>query len=256
MKKTYFLAGMAAVFLAIVGCRVNIYEWGLPFVPTVTSTAIPTRAATPTPTLPPKPEKTEGIIQTTQLENGDTLMVDTELGYQVVFSPEWLVVGLDGDVDAQLAAAFGDQIPESVSAKVNSVQGVRGVRAVALDYTGYYYELGELNANIQLVFKSDAKIDDKEVPQLVEDFVAAAPTQMPNANVIYEVIETNFNGIQYGKMIITFPRETFAVPGKQMVVVLKVPGGLLTLTASAIEDEYQQLESNFQQVVDSIELVQ
>lgn len=256
MKRPFLFAGTVLVLLTLAGCSLNIYEMGLPLVPTVTPTPIPTKAATATPTLLPKAEKTEGIIQTGQLENGATRMVDTELGYQAVFPSEWLVIGLDGGVETQLSDVFGAEVPEGILARVNVARNAKGVRAIALDYTGHFYEMGEFNANIQVAFSPNPASMELEADFLIDGFVSSMATQEPDSSVIYEVVQTNPHGIEYGKMIVTYPREIFGLPGKQMVVILKLSDGLLTLTGSAVEEEFQLVEQDFQRVVDSIELVQ
>ncbi len=86
--------------------------------------------------------------------------------------------------------------------------------------------------------------------------IEAAPTLMPGSDVIYQNVQTNSHGVEYGKLLINQQSETYGVRIKKEIALFKVSDGLLILTGSASEDDYATLELVFQKVIDSIQLDQ
>lgn len=253
-KQRIFLVGSFLILLVLVGCSFNLQEMNLPFVPTSTATLVPTPLPTATPTLVPKTSKTDGVIQTEVTADGQTKLTDLELGFSAVFPAQWLVLGLDSDVIAQLETVFPDEIPVDLSSAVQTFASVPGMRAVALDYANSFSDIEEVNTNIIFVYQAAPEVAEMEFDQMVDDAVEAMPTEVPNSDVIYQVVDANSNGVEYGKVIITHPRETFGLPMRQVMVFIKIGDGVLTITGTALDEEYTRMETSFQRMIDSIEI--
>lgn len=254
-KRITFLIGSMLIILVLAGCSFNIQEMGLPFMPTSTNTLVPTPLPTATPTLLPKAPKTEGVLQTEILTDGSTRLTDTELGYTIVFPAQWLILGMDQDVQAQLAATFKDEIPENLQLSAQTLTSVAGTRAAALDYSRFFSDSEQVNTNIIVQYETDPTVLEEDFTNIVDETAAAIPTQLPSSNVIYQAVVTNSNGVEYGKLVLTHPEETFGVPLKQLIVFFKIGDGMVSLTGTALEEEYSRLEASFQRVVDSIDIL-
>lgn len=253
-RRIIIFVGSLLIILALAGCSFNLQEMNLPFMPTITSTLVPTPLPTATPTLLPKASKTEGVIQTEINTDGSTRLTDTELGYSITFPAQWLILGIDQDVQAQLAATFNDEIPENLLTSAQALTNISGIRAAALDYSGYFSDVEGVNTNVVIRYKADSRVLEEEFSTVIDNEATVMPTQVPNANVIYQVVATNANGVEYGKLVITHPKETFGLPIRQITVILRLDGGLLTISGTTPEEDYSRLETSFQRVVDSIEI--
>ncbi|MEJ2758699.1 MAG: hypothetical protein P8046_09490 [Anaerolineales bacterium] len=131
-----------------------------------------------------------------------------------------------------------------------------GLRAAAMDYESSFSDVEGVNTNIIMVFKVDAKVAEEDYETLVDEAANSLPTKVPNSDVIYQTAETNANGIEYGKVVVSHPAETFGLPMKQVIAFMKIGNGMLTITGTAVEEDYTQLEPSFQRVINSIEIIQ
>lgn len=255
-RRIIIFVGSLLIILALAGCSFNLQEMNLPFMPTSTNTLVPPPLPTATPTLLPKAPKTEGVIQTEIITDGLTRLTDTELGYTITFPAQWLILGMDQDVQAQLATTFADGIPENLLASAQSLANISGTRAAALDYSRFFSEAEGVNTNIIVRYEVNAKIQEEDFSAMLDETASVMPTRVPNASVIYQVVTTNANGVEYGKMVITHPEESFGLPLRQISVILRLEGGLLTITGTTPEEDYSRLETSFQRVVDSITIIE
>lgn len=253
-NRKIFVIGVILLLALMAGCSFELQD--LPFVPTSTATLIPTGLPTATPTLLPKPPKTEGVIQTEINEDGRTQLTDTELALTAVFPAQWLILGFDGDVQAQLDATFPNGTPEFLLSSAQAFASVPGLRVAAMDYESSFSDVEGVNTNIIMVFQADESVAEQEYDAMVNEAVAVMPTEVPNSDVIYQTVETNATGIEYGKVVVSHPAETFGLPMKQVIAFFKIGGGVLTVTGTALEEEYTTLEPFFQRVVNTIEIVE
>jgi hypothetical protein len=251
MKKIYVSIILLLFMLIAVGCRFDLKEMGIPFIPTNTYTPLPPPTRTPTPTYPPKPEISTGSLQTENLENDATLFTDSELAYQSIFPPEWLVVAMDSPLEQQLIAAFGEEVPDIFRNLLLTGSETEGLRMVALDYT-YKYSF-KPPANITLTFTANPAALEAEMLNVLEERIEAIPTRMPGSTVTYQNVQTNSKGLEYGKMIINQTDEDYNVPMRKMIALFKISDGLLVLTGTTPAESYTILESAFQKVIDSIQ---
>lgn len=86
--------------------------------PTATNTPVPTNTATPVPTETPLPTNTPEPTATatpasalieTELASGDILYEQTEEGFALTLSPDWLVIDLSNDDFSQILGGVGAQ---------------------------------------------------------------------------------------------------------------------------------------------------
>ena len=86
--------------------------------PTATNTPIPTDTPTPAPTETPVPTDTleptatatpASSLVETELESGDILYEQTDAGFSIVLSPDWLVIDLSSDDFSQMLGMVGGQ---------------------------------------------------------------------------------------------------------------------------------------------------
>lgn len=253
-KRKFFGIGVILILVFMAGCSFEMQD--LPFIPTSTATLVPTALPTATPTLLPKPSKNEGVIQTEIIEGGRTQLKDTELGFTAVFPDQWLLLGFDGDVQAQLDATFPNGVPDFLLSSANAFASVPGLRVAAMDYQSSFTDVEGVNTNIIMVFQLDAGVAEEEYDAMVDEVAVSMPTQVPNSDVTYQAVATNANGIEYGKVVVSHPTESFGFPMKQIMAFFKIGGGVLTITGTAVEEDYARLEPSFQRVINSIEIVQ
>ena len=250
MKK-FNLVFISLVFLLFAGgCNMNLRDMGIPFVATSTFTPLPPVPSTPTPTYPPKPAFPSGDLQTTILENDATLFTDTEFAHQVTLPPEWLVFVTGLPLEEQLTAAFGSEVPEEIRSLLTAASEQPGTRFVAVDYT-YKYD-PHSPASITLIFATDREAADLDMLDVLEKNIEVVPTLMPGSAVIYQNVQTNSNGLEYGKMVINQTDETNNIPTKRVITLFKVPDGLLLLIGSTSDEYYNAFETPFQKVVNSV----
>ena len=254
MKKITLLAVILFIALSAAGCSMDFRDMGIPFVATNTRTPKPTIFHTPTATYPPKTSFAGPEIQTGILDGDVTLLTDAELGYQAVFSPEWLVLIFDSSLEEQLVAAFGDQVPEEVRTLVSKQSQLAGIRAAAVDYTSKYAFRSQVNLTLNYVANPAAM--DKEILDVLEEQIEIVPTRMPEVNVIYQNVQTNSFGVEFGKMILTETDEEAGIEIKKIVALFKISDGLLTMTGTAPEEIFTSLENVFQNTIDSIQPLQ
>jgi len=253
-KRISFIAVAFLMLSLMAGCQFEMQD--LPFIPTSTATLIPTALPSATPTLLPKSPKTEGVIQTEITADGRTQLTDTELGITAAFPEQWLVLGFDSDFQAQLAATFTNSVPGYLFSSAQAFASVPGLRVAAMDYQNSFSDTEEVNNNIVMIYQIDETIAVTEYEALVDEAVRYMPTEVPNSAVTYQAVATNSNGVEYGKVVVSHPAETFGFPLKQVMVFIKIGDGMLTITGTALEEEYTRLEPSFQQVINSIEIVE
>ncbi|MEJ2758700.1 MAG: hypothetical protein P8046_09495 [Anaerolineales bacterium] len=121
-KRKFFVVSVILILALMAGCSFELQD--LPFMPTSTVTLNPTPLPSATPTFLPKPPKTEGVIQTEIMEDGRTQLTDTELGFTVVFPSQWLILGFDSDVQAQLDATFPNGVPDFLLSSAQAFEHV------------------------------------------------------------------------------------------------------------------------------------
>lgn len=247
-RSLYFVLIVASVGLA---CGLDLSVSDLPFMPTGTPTLLPTRTPTVTPTYPPKLEaKTEQFSIEVQ-EDTSTLFTDNTLGYQLQFNPEWLVLPVEETLQGEYFAASADELPPNMRQLVADTSRQAGMRMIALDYI-FAYSPQESNIGyITVVYKADLASVEYSLDILLDADVATIPTLVPDAKVTYQSLQTNSNGFEYGKMVISHPASTTGTPIRQMLMMVKLDEGLLVITGSVEEDMYFSVESVFQKIFDS-----
>ena len=128
---------------------------------------------------------------------------------------------------------------------------VKEMRLVAVDYTCAYSPEESNIGNITVVYKADLASVEYSLDILLDADVATIPTLVPDAKVTYQSLQTNANGFEYGKMVISHPASTYGTPIRQMLMMVKLDEGLLVITGSVEDDMYFSVEPVFQMIIDS-----
>lgn len=249
-KVLFFVLIIASVGLA---CGVNVGLSDLPFMPTGTATRLPTKTPTVTPTYPPKLETTDEQFQVEVQEDNTTIFTDKALGYRLKFNPEWLVLPVGESEQNDLFDAIAEELPQSMLQLLEQTREQAGVRLVALDYT-FAFSPDESNiGNLNVIYQQDLAAVEYGLELLLEANVESVPTLVPDSTVTYQALQTNPNGVEYAKMVVSHPASTFGIPLRQMVMMVKLNEGLLVITGSIHEDMYGTVEPVFQTIFDSFE---
>lgn len=254
MKKLCLLGIFILLAIGVAGCNFSLEDIEIPFMATNTKTPLPPIQHTPTPTYPPKTGVVGNLLQTEVLEDDTTLFSDAEFGYQALFSAEWLVLIADNSPEEQLRTAFGEQVAEAIRNLVNTQSQQAGFRLIALDYTNKYSS--RYPVNITLAYLPNPAAFQADMNEVLDQNIEAIPTRMPNADVIYQNVQNNSHGLEYGKMILTQGDETTGYELKKVIALIKVSDGLLTLTGTALEEDFSILEGLFQKAIESIQTVE
>jgi hypothetical protein len=251
MKKITLIGVVGILALGVAACSLNFRDMGIPFIATSTNTPRPPAKHTPTPTLPPKTGVAGDRLQTEIQEDNTTLLTDAELGYQAVFSAEWFLVIADSPIEEQLAAAFGEQIADETRTFVSKQSQQPGFRVIALDYTQKYSN--RPLAYFTLNYLPNPATADSEMLDVLDKTIEVIPTRTPEADVIYQNVEINAHGLEYGKMILNQTDSDTGIQLKKIVALFKVSDGLLTFTGVAWQEDYEKLENVFQKAINSIQ---
>jgi len=251
MKKFALLGVLSILALSVASCSLNFRDMGIPFIATSTNTPRPPAKHTPTPTLPPKTGVAGDRLQTEIQEDNTTLLTDAELGYQAVFSAEWFILIADSPIEEQLAAAFGEQIADETRTFVSKQSQQPGFRVIALDYTHKYSN--RPMAYFTLNYLPNPATADSEMLDVLDKTIEVIPTRTPEADVIYQNVEINAHGLEYGKMILNQTDSDTGIQLKKIVALFKVSDGLLTFTGVAWQEDYEKLENVFQKAINSIQ---
>lgn len=258
MRKLFrgFILVLILAVMGLAACRFNMPEVDVPFIPTRTVTPAPTRTPLPTSTYPPKLPYDNELFLVEVLENSESVLTDRELGYQVQFSPEWLVVPLDADMQDALVAISSEELSDQMQQILTASLEEAGIRIVALDYTLAFNQTESSVANITIVYQQDLASANYELGVLLDGNAAVVPTLIPDAMVTYQAIQTNSNGIEYAKMVINYPASVFGQPLKQLVMMVKLDDGLLVITGSVEESMYSAAEPAFLRIFNSLSWVE
>jgi len=252
LKKLLFLVMILSV--AGIACGLDLGS-ALPFMPTKTNTPLPASTATPTPTLPPKPESASEEFQIEVLENETSVFTDKILGYSVVFPAEWLVIPMGSEIDMELFDLPEEDLPQDLLDLIEASRQQAGIRLLAMDYTFRYSDEERSIANLNVIFDQDQIYLEQELQDLLDDNVEAMPTLVPDSRVTYQALQTNAQGVEYAKMIVNHPKETFGVPLSQVFMLVKLNDGLLVITGTVQEEMYTDVESSFQRIFNSLEFI-
>jgi type III secretion system FlhB-like substrate exporter len=251
----FFILTIALVSLAC-GIGQGLSDVNIPFVSTKTNTPLPPNTPTVTPTYPPKLEGSDESYELELLENESTIFTDKLFGYRMRFPVEWLTVPLDENGQAELLDMIADELPEDLALVLESTMQQAGMRLVALDYTEKYSPVEDYIANIVVIVQETIVYEEVEMEALLDENVESVATLVPDARVNYQAVQTNPNGVEYAKMVISYPAEAFGVPVKQMGMIVKIEGGLLAVSCSVPEEMYLEVEDIFQRILDSLEFTE
>ena len=247
-----FYVVLVVVMISLASCSFNIPEVDLPFLPTETYVPAPTSTPLPTPTYPPKLEINSELYQIEVLENDETIFIDKEFGYQIKFPAEWLVIPPGADLQEDLAGELSEQMQQLVVI----TRRKDGLRTLALDYTLTYNQTENSIANFNIVFQKDLAAAATELENLLEDNATLFPTLVPDSMVTYQAIQTNSAGIEYAKMVISYPASTNGTALRQIVMMVKLDEGMLVITATAEESMYDKAEPAFLRAFNSLTWVE
>ena len=249
------LGMLLTIFTAACQFNLGISDLGLPFIPTATSPPDPTATPIPTPTVPPKPSSTGDAIQIVVMVDDTTVFSDKELGFQLILPPEWLVVPVDKTLQEEIVSESAETLQESLSRLITSSMDQAGLRMLAFDYTEEYrYQEENFISNINIVFDEKVNPED-ELEDILENSVTSFEEFFEGSDVIYQSIEENSKGVPYATMIVTHPVSTFGVPLQQLLTLIKLDTGLLTITGSVHEERYLDAERSLKNVINSLELI-
>lgn len=247
-----FVVVMAVISLA---CGLDLGA-ALPFLPTQTNTPLPANTATPTATLPPKPESASEEFEVEVQENETTVFTDKVLGYSMVFPAEWLVIPMGSEIQMDLFGLPEQELPQDLLDLIEASRQQAGIRVLVMDYTFLYSDEERSIANLNVIFDPDQIYLEQELQDLLDDNVEAMPTLVPDSRVTYQALQTNAQGVEYAKMIVNHPRETFGVPLRQVFMLVKLNEGILVVTGTVQEEMFTDVESSFQRIFNSLEFVE
>jgi len=252
-KKLFGLIIVTAVISLACGLDLGA---ALPFLPTQTNTPLPANTATPTATLPPKPDSASEEFGVEVQENETTVFTDKVLGYSMVFPAEWLVIPMGSGIQTDQFDLPEEELPQDLLDLIEVSRQQTGIRVLAMDYTYRYSDEQRSIANLNVVFDPDQIYLEQELQDLLDDNVEAMPTLVPDSRVTYQALQTNAQGIEYAKMIVNHPRETFGVPIRQVFMLVKLDEGILVITGTVQEEMFTDVESSFQRIFNSLEFVE
>lgn len=223
-----------------------------PIVPTLT----PTPEPTPTPTLPPKIEVSNERFEVLLLEDGGTLFFDKEIGYMLEFGPEWLVIPVEETTRGEYLSLVQDVFSQRTAHWLTEFYINDNIlRLAALDYSLQYSGEGAVISNFGVSYRHDDWSATTALNDVLMYQAAVLPTLMPNMIVTDQTIKTNASGIQYARLESKSTNE-FGEPVRQVMLMVKHSNGVLVFIGSARENFFSTVEPIFQQIFDSLLLVE
>ena len=147
-------------------------------------------------------------------------------------------------------------LQESATSMITKSMQQAGIRMAAVDYTGRYEVSSRYTSNINIILDESPARQATPLEDILDQIVADMPESMPDAKLVYQSIETNLNQVEYALLIITFEREVYGVPVKEVVAMIKLDTGLLTITGAGHEESYLDMERTFKNVFDSFMFVE
>lgn len=131
-----------------------------------------------------------------------------------------------------------------------------GIRMVAVDYSGKYEVAAGNVSNINITLDETPVLIEMELQDILDQTVAEMLELLPGANPIYQSIQTNANGIEYALLIITFERDVFGIPVRDMQAMYQLEAGLLRITGVGHEDSFQVMERTFKNAFASLNFIE
>lgn len=263
MKKAFYI--LAVILIALVSTSLsctqvtNLFATATPTAtntPTKTATPSPTSTATrtSTPTATPTHTLTPTLLPHTQfedLEDGSTVLIDNEFGYQIVLPPKWAPLDLSsGDVEKALetgADAFPDMEEFFKEAVKNLDAEFIRFTAVLIDTE---YIKGEFFPNMNVALDKNIKIKVEDYLALLEEYL---PRVVPSLEIIGTEIVTNNNDVEIGILESKLTLEGRIMVQQQMI--FRSSTALLVVTITATADQVEKLAGQYEAILQSIELL-
>jgi len=250
-----------ALTLASLSCRAANLPFLATATPTPTSTYTPSPTSTPTqtptstPTQTPSPTPPPTGVQIEDQPDGSTSIADYDGGYQLTMSPDWLVVpAKKEDIDAMLATLPADSELRSLVESFRDTQD-SSLRAfcfnlenISLDYS----------PNINIGFQTDPLVSRLDADELVDLFERILPSVIPDLQIVDSGTFSNSSGVDVGFIKITWVVDLAdgrSLSVRQKQVYIQTGKGVATLTLSESNDARSDLETEFDQIVDGIQLL-
>lgn len=223
-------------------------------VPTSTPIPEPTSTATPEPTLAPSPVS---FISQEELSDGSTLYRDFEVGYQIIFSPDWFILDLsEGGFQEILETGidvFSD-LDEDLSAFIKE-NAAQNFRAIIVDINREHISDSGF-ANISIIVVQDQATMALPLDFFVDFYAQSLPNLLPNTEVTNSKFIENASGLPIGIIDIVLSIE--GIPGgtiSQTQVIFKAEGGLVIIVFTSPDDILDLMTPIFEEIYDTIALL-
>lgn len=266
MKNRMILVCLLVIVAANLACStgLNIFATPTPtptvtFTPTLTPTATltPTPTATftptPTPTMTPTPVP-ESAFRIDDLDDGTTLFVDYEVGYQMVFGSDWMVIPMEAGMQEELIASIQGELSEDLAAILEASAEELGIRFIAVDLTHTDFVENDM-PNINAVYQEEPGIGWFGLDNIVTMQAELLPSMIPGIVIDSQEVIENPQGVEYGKIEMSYTDKDLGQNVRQMIVIMLFDDGLFGLTLSSNASSFATVEPAFQNILDSFEIV-
>jgi hypothetical protein len=225
--------------------------------PTATSTSTPSPTPTSTPTLTPTPLPT-GTVHQLQ-PDGTTLFTDYDNKFEVVFPAGWTAISLtpkDLNYIFTLAAKDNPEL-ESTLTDLKSLDP-KVFRGFAFDFRPEHMING-YPANITVTAQSNSLINGMSLKNVVDETTQSLPQLFKGIKVLSSKVTTNGSNIPIG--IIETNLSIATANGSKLrvyeqVVILKISEVVVSITLAVPTSRQKDLLPDFEEVIDSIKLLE
>lgn len=233
--------------------------------PTATNTPVPTDTATPLPTETPLPTNTpeptatatpaSTLIQT-ELDSGDILYEQTEAGFALALSPDWLVIDLSSNDFSQMLGVVGGQNESLSFFSEEYFQSIvaSGIRFYAVN-TGVDSMSNSVPLSINII------IQEEDFGLTLEEFMTVNVAQFENffdltSEVEQEVIilgELEVGRIGYTLNLVTALGVPSEISNTQYFVM--ADGKIFVITLGMGIDLVEQYQESARTAVETFQLI-
>jgi len=222
---------------------------------TPSPTSTPTQTPTSTPTQTPSPTPLPTGVQIEDQPDGSTSFTDYDGGYQLTMSPDWLVIPAEKeDIDAMLETLPPDSEMRSLVETFRDSEDST-VRAFCFNLENISPDYAP---NINIGFQTDPLVSRLDADELVDLFERILPSVIPDLQIVDSGTISTSSGVVVGFVKITWDVDLAdgrRLSVRQKQVYIQTGKGVATLTLSESNDARSELETEFDQIVDGIRLL-
>lgn len=233
------------------------------FLATPTSTVTSTPSATPTitpsqtPTASPTPLPTGVVID--KLNNGETRIVDYDMGYYLVFNEDWIPIKDDGDSIKEAMEAAGKENPElkDTIKQLDLILQDDALRLLAFN-ANKKYRSGSFFTNLVVISMEDNLLQALPLDLFIELNVEEIERGGSNAKVIQSGVAENKNMVAYGYIMLdnSSIQNGKTVRVRQFIIVIKFEAAMNVFTLTIPHTDEENAEELYKDFLDSLFLLE